>query len=963
MNRSVPTQLARILISAIFVLAVAHAAQAREGPILSLETGGHMSFIRAVLFTPDGKQLVSAADDKVIRVWDVDTGQTVRILRGQIGDGARGKIYALALSPDASLLAAGGRIREAGEGSNPIRLYDFRTGEIVALLDGHQGAVLSLNFSPDGRFLVSGSTDHTAIVWDVGQRQEVHRLRGHEGDINDAVFTLDGARVVTGSDDQTLALWDMQDAALIARSKPHAGVIFGLAVSPVTGDVASASEGGEVRLSDGRTLRQVRRFARQKSDMQRISFSADGKQLVSGVGTAPYRVLVWDVERGRLQRTYRGHDLLVFATATSPQGRLAATAGGINNEIHIWDMQTGQVTKKLRGSGQGAWAVGFSKDGGSLAWGHSHREKSSNNRGPIEFTLRLPSKNRTTGEPQKFFGNSAIFRRAIARLRRTRVQHRAGGDWGYYADLNIVRKGKLRATIRRDENSGYAHNGYTLTPDGREVITGAGNGWLSVFDTSGRKRGDFVGHTGDLWAVAISADGRLLISGSDDQTVRLWNVDTLENIASLFYGLDGEWIMWTPQGYYAASPSGDEHVGWHINQGDAKAARYVTAAQLKRHFYRPDIIRRALELASAREAIDEAGGTDFSLNELLTRRPPAFAVTTPENNSKIGRSPTDLTLRVDANLDTVKGYDVTVNGRKVISRTQGSPAGQNSEDHEVNFQVPLSSGENRIEIVAYNAVGKGIQEISIEYIGQPDLDKRGTLYILSIGVDEYLNFPDQNLDFAEIDANTFRGMLDKKAAPLHVAVESRLLTTKEGSTPTAENIRSALSDLRNAGPRDTVVVFLAGHGINEGPDYLFLATDAAMNDSSKFDPSTVVSWRDLHKTLESSRGQRILLLDTCYAGNAYNSRLIKDAADDKIAVLAATDAETLAIEKPELGHGVFTYSLLRGLEGSADAEGDGRVQVGELTEYVVKRVVKLTGGEQTPTAHISSGRYFPLAGQ
>lgn len=963
MNRAAPSQVAKLLIPAIFVLAVAHAAQAREGPILSLDPGGHMSFIRAVLFTPDGKQLVSAADDKVIRVWDVDTGQTVRIVRGQIGDGNRGKIYALALSPDGSLLAAGGRIREAGEGSNPIRLYDFRSGEIVALLDGHQGAVLSLDFSPDGRFLVSGSTDHTAIVWDVGQRQEVHRLRGHEGDINRAVFTLDGARVVTGSDDRTLVLWDAQDGALIARSEPHAGVIFGLAVSPVTGDVASGSEGGEVRLSDDRTLRQVRRFARQKSDIQGISFSADGKQLVSGVGTAPYRVLVWDVERGRVQRTYRGHDLLVFATATSPQGRLAVTAGGANNEIHIWDMQTVKVAKKLRGTGQGVWAVGFSKDGGSLAWGHSHREKSSNNRGPLEFTLRLPSKNRATGEPRKFSGNSAIFRRAVGRLRRTRLQHREGGEWGYYADLNVISKGKVRATIRRDENSGYAHNGYSLTPDGREIITGAGNGWLSVFDTSGSKRGDFVGHTGDIWAVAVSADGHLLISGSDDQTVRLWNVDTRENIISLFYGQDGEWIMWTPQGYYAASPSGDKHVGWHINEGQAKAARYVTAGQLKQHFYRPDIIKRSLELASAREAIDEAQKTDFSVNELLTRRPPSFAVTTPQDNSKVGGSPTDLTLGVDANLDTVEGYDVTVNGRRVISRTQGSPAGQNSEDHEVNFQIPLSSGKNQIEIVAYNAVGKTVRELTVEHTGQPDLDKRGTLYILAIGVDKYLNFSDQNLDFAEIDANAFRRMLGERAGPLHDAVESQLLATAGEAAPTAENIRAALRDLSKSGPRDTVVVFLAGHGINQGPDYLFLATDAASNDVGKFKPATVVSWRDLHKTLESSRGQRILLLDTCYAGNAYNSRLIKDAADDKIAVLAATDAETLAHEKPELGHGVFTYSLLKGIEGAADIKGDGRVQVGELAEFVTQRVVKLTGGEQTPTAHISSGRFFALAAQ
>ena len=152
MKRAVLSEIARFLIPAVFALAIAQTAQAREAPILSLDPGGHMSFIRAVLFTPDGKQLVSAGDDKVIRVWDVDAGQTVRILRGQIGDGSRGKIYALALSPDASLLAAGGRIREAGEGSNPIRLYNFRRARSSHSWTGIRALSFRWNSRPMGVF-------------------------------------------------------------------------------------------------------------------------------------------------------------------------------------------------------------------------------------------------------------------------------------------------------------------------------------------------------------------------------------------------------------------------------------------------------------------------------------------------------------------------------------------------------------------------------------------------------------------------------------------------------------------------------------------------------------------------------------------------------------------------------------------------------------------------------------------
>jgi WD40 repeat protein len=120
----------RIAPFAIVLLLLGQASKAwtaDELPVLMLDTGGHMAIINDLAFTPDGKQLVSAADDKVIRIWDWQAGKTIRFIRGEVGPGNEGKPFAMALSPDGRWLAAGGWTK-----SNEIRLYEFATGKLVA---------------------------------------------------------------------------------------------------------------------------------------------------------------------------------------------------------------------------------------------------------------------------------------------------------------------------------------------------------------------------------------------------------------------------------------------------------------------------------------------------------------------------------------------------------------------------------------------------------------------------------------------------------------------------------------------------------------------------------------------------------------------------------------------------------------------------------------------------------------
>ena len=159
---------------------------------------------------------------------------------------------------------------------------------------------------------------------------------------------------------------------------------------------------------------------------------------------------------------------------------------------------------------------------------------------------------------------------------------------------------------------------------------------LSAYDhPRAEKLGDFIGHEADIRAVTPSPDGRFLLSGSADQTLRLWNLSTRELLLTLFHGQDGEWVMWTPQGYYVGSRRRARI--WSAGKSTAaldQAADYVAAAQLRRTLRRPDIVARTIALASAKAAVSEAPGADRSIEDILARNLPKLELLSPRDRRR-----------------------------------------------------------------------------------------------------------------------------------------------------------------------------------------------------------------------------------------------------------------------------------------------------------------------------------------
>ena len=947
-------------------------------PILEIDSGGHMGKIWDVIFTRDGDHLLSTSGDKTVRVWDVATGECIRVLRGQIGEGNVGKIFATALSPDDRLLAVGGYPSKWG-----IRLIDFRTGEVRALLKGHNNVIFDLAFSPDGEKLISGSVDNTARIWDIKSGETLHELRGHADNITSVDYSPDGMRVVTGSSDRTLKLWNTSTGSLITTMSGHTDEVRSVAFTPDGRYILSGSDDRTIRFWDGRSGKFEKVLARQDANVIHLSISLDGTKVVTGHGSGTLTNNVFSIPSGNKVTSFSRHDNSVIATAISLDGRTAATGGGSDHEIFLWDTGTGKEKQKLAGKGKTVGSVGFARDGHAIAWGKTFNPSGySMNQiyGPLEhsFLLRGAGRDLELAMGRTVDGD-ASYTRAIESAGPLSLRTQYGK---IHSILEILKNGRVIHEITRGGISGPRHISFTLTPDGRTVISGRSSGVLTSYDpNTGKKIHDFIGHTDDVWAVAASPDSRWLVSGSVDQTVRLWEIETGRLLLSIFHGSDGEWVAWTPAGYYTSSVNGDRYIGWHINQGADRAALFYLASRFSRKFYSPEITARYIETGGdLEEAIRLVNSTrperkkiqETKVSDIETLLPPVvfFQLPTERNMTVTGTS-----VRVKAGAksltdEPIEDIWLLVNGRplhkergvKVAEKQKKSIDGLRAE---IDVHVPLTQTENRISVIASNRHGrsepetiyvtrekgkKGDARTRAEDLYKPDL------YLLSIGVSNYQS-REYNLDFAHKDASEMAKVLKRQQGGLYGKVHTRLLTDRDASQ---DNILDGLDwILKETTQKDVAVIFLAGHGLNdERKNYYFLPHDV---DPEKL-RHTGVRWFEFMDVLEGIPSKVIFLVDTCHAGNVTGKKrgesdltealreLMK--AGSGVVVMAAATGKEESQEREEWGHGAFTKALIEGLNGRADYNSDKTIDIKELDLYVTQRVKELTGGAQHPTTEI-----------
>jgi WD40 repeat protein/serine/threonine protein kinase len=492
----------------------------------SIDSFNNKAPVDSIALSPDGAQFATGGWEGQATVWNRSSGKVVFALPHD-GD----YVHSVSWSPDGKWLATGSDDKKNGF----IQLWDAKTGKRVARTFGngaaaHSDAVLSVEFSSDGKQLVSASYDYSARIWNVADGRQVKKLSGHTYWVWDATFSKDGKSIATASGDGTAIVWDVETGS--RRYPPfngHEGPVYTVRFAPNGASVASGGYDRRVliwkpsligrydfkklRSESGSVVPPGRFLAldEHQGAVRTLQYTKDGEFILSG--SEDNSIKLWSTENGRIQKTFRGHDGAIRALALVDDDSVIVSASH-DNRIKQWSIRQYEEirvlqSRVLEGHTDSVLSAQFSPNGEKIVTASRDR------------TARIWQSVDGAHLRQLSEGHSFLA---------SRVAYFPGGKRMATAAVdNTLRIWDINsATQKRVLDQTGRASAFAISADGTLIVTGGNNSIAQVWDA---EKGDaplfvLTGHKSEVTAVAISADNKWILTGDARGRAKMWDVKT-----------------------------------------------------------------------------------------------------------------------------------------------------------------------------------------------------------------------------------------------------------------------------------------------------------------------------------------------------------------------------------------------------------------------------------------------------
>ncbi len=647
---------------------------------------------------------------------------------------------------------------------------------------------------------------------------------------------------------------------------------------------------------------------------------------VIATGAGDGKIIIWDEKAGKVIKEFKAHREPIFDIALSHNGKLLASAAW-DGVISLWNTDTWERYNYVYSEGSSTYSLAFTANDAYLVVGM------------LDKSLKL-YEIETKRFVKEFVGHTENV---------TTVQVIGNEILSTSWDGKIILWDLFSGLIKQRMNAGKPVFGGVMLDN--QIVTAGSDRKVSFWDKStGKLIQSLKGHQAEINGIDISGD--LMMTSDVDGVTKFWDLSEKKELFEHIQIGKNDWMVKTPDGYFDATDDAISHI--HFVRG----MKAIGADQLMEEFYVPGLVE---DIFSSNRAGKK------SMGKILDQQPPPVL----KLSGLVQDETAKLYLKAEDMGGGIQEVRLYHNSRRVSLEPQVQKVRSDKNAKIYSIEFPLVAGHNEFAAVASSNANLESNRASITLFSDSKIPG-STCHILAVGINEYQNKA-LNLNYAKTDANSFAQQMKKQGQQIYSNVVLHEIFDKEA---TKENILKKVSELQSKiSVNDVFVFYYAGHGsMIDGKFYLVSSSASRLYDGDKMDEYGIEASVLQEAMLEIKALKQLIVMDACQSGGSVEILAQRGAPEEKaisqlsrssgIHVMAAAGSEQYATEFESLGHGLFTYALLKGLAGAADgAPKDGKVTIYELKGYLDDQVPELSilhkGSPQYPHT-FSRGQDFPI---